>query len=85
MSKVLLEKEKRKEEDKTGVFHCEDSRLTGTLTYVCLCFCELLDSVSRSAALLLALFVIVKSPLPSRAVLYIFQGCITTLVHEGEA
>ena len=29
-------------------------RLTGTLTYVCLCFCELLDNVSRSAALLLA-------------------------------
>ena len=29
-SKVFVEKE-----DKTGVFHCEDSRLTGTLTYVC--------------------------------------------------
>ena len=29
------EEEGEEEVDKTGVFHCEDSRLTGTLTYVC--------------------------------------------------
>ena len=55
-----------KQEDKTGVFIAKISRLTGTLTYACLCFCELLDSVSRSAALLLAFvayLTMVKNPI----------------------
>ena len=53
--KFLLEiEEEAEEEDKTGIFIAKISRLTGTLMYVYLCFCELLDNVSRSAALLLA-------------------------------